>query len=277
MSSPEPIKVTVRVDVVVEGGTAQPVVRTIETHPNPAGKPRLTFLRVDIPSASTLSPETDYPLYSASGGYLLEASGECLTNGGSFPGLVFAKAYPDPNLDPNNAAYDAPPSDAAVTCPLGNGNWSFSRSQGNSIPGAVPDNVPSGANNNTLIVWFDFGNTNPKYSKESTPFHGILSTNTLLGCATGGATRYATFSGALARFGTVALSWNGVNWFGTPPGMKGSALSLVKTCTDYILVLAGPEIGFTATGQASSNSPFVWCGSGVATPQGQAFSVTITE
>ncbi len=274
MSSPQPIKVSVHVEVVIDGQTVHPVVTTVKQQQMQRARPRLQVMIIDNPSPSTNTPATDFPVYPQSAQNVVESNGECLTMDGSFPGMVYARAYPDPALDTSGSGFDAPPSNAVSDIPLNNGAWSFTRSKGNPIPNPAGDNTPSGANNSTLVVWYDFGTTTPRYSKETTPFHGLL-TNCYGPPET--STRYATFTGSLSEFGTVPLLWNGVNWFAIPPGLRGAMLSLVKSGEECILLLAGPELGFTAAGKTTSTAPFVWSGTGAVSPLGHEFGVTITE
>jgi hypothetical protein len=118
-------KMTLTITVVVEGGE----VRTAVTGPESVARQSLArFLSIAHPIPSP----ADTPVFqiSGSGPYHVAAHGQCLTNGGSYPGRVWARAYCDPTIDPTAPEYAAPPSDAVSTFPDPiTGFWSFEQSR----------------------------------------------------------------------------------------------------------------------------------------------------
>jgi hypothetical protein len=268
MTRPGETKVTVRVEVVVEGlGEPRVTVAAPEPPPRKAIKPLL----IKVPAGGS-----SIPVFPFGGQQCIEANGTAVTDGqGSFPGKVFAKVFSDPNLDPlHTSGFATPPPGAASDTPDPvNGTWSFTKAKGNPVPGAVCNGSGSG-NNNTLVVWYDFG-SGTACSIESSHFYGY--------CTSGGfgsppATLSATFTGALATLGTVALAYNGVNWMGVSSACGGALLAFLGDGSTYTLLSAGPGVLFALSNPPDSTDPFGWSGSGTAmgTCAGN-FTVTITE
>jgi hypothetical protein len=275
MTRPGETKVTVRVEVVVEGYGEEPHVTTVT---EPFGRtPRRRFKVMEIlnPGGGSLVPVFPY-----NGQMCIEADGECLTSSsGSFPGRVRAMVFPGPNP---SGLPSSPPPGAASDVPTLDGKWSFKQSKGNPVPGATCGGSGSG-NNNTLVVWYDFGSGIP-YSSESTPFVGYCVSGGPSGSGSGigvpppPGTLHAGFSGALASLGTVALAWSGVGWLGAASGCGGSLLMFFGDGTSYTLVATGPGVLFSVTNSPNSASPFSWSASGSALGScAGAFDVVITE
>jgi hypothetical protein len=271
MTRPGETRVTVHVEVVVEG-QGEPRVTTVAA-PTPA-PPRRAVRRLEIkhpPSGGSL------PVFPFGGQQCIEADGTAPTLQGSFPGKVYAKVFPDPNLDPlHTSGFATPPSDAAVDTPdPSDGSWSFTQAKGNPVPGAVCNGSGSG-NNNTLVVWYDFG-SGTACSIEFTHFYGY--------CVSGGVgtppppTLNATFTGALASLGTVALAYNGVSWMGVSSACGGGLLAFLGDGSTYTLLAAGPGVMFAVSNPPDSPDPFGWSATGTAMGSSCAgnFSVTITE
>lgn len=286
MSSPDPLKVTVRVDVVVEGGQVQPVQTTVEDSRQQLirqlARP-LVPLIIHYPLPSSSGSPNNTTVYPVSGQNYIEANGNCLTMSGSFPSQVWAMAYPNPSINPSMSGYATPTSGAVMDTPT-TGGWSFTRTKGNPIPGATYDSISGGPNNSTVIVWYYFGGSPAVYSTEYTPFHGYLASisggsGSVNHSGTHGSVKlHATFTGTLSALGTVHLVWNGSIWFATPSGVGGSVLTFARIGSEYILILAGTGMAFTVTGATKSTSPFVWSGIGTAVgPVAGQFGVTITE
>jgi hypothetical protein len=284
MTRPDESRVTVRVEVVVEGPGHEPRVTTFaEPGPHAERKRFFTPFRIIFPTPSTLSLPSNTPVFPFGGKQCIEASGTALTHQGSFPGRVRAKAYPDPNLDPTGSGFQVPPSDAATDVPLSDGSWSFTQAKGNPVPGAACDGVSGGPNNSTLVVWYDFGSGVP-CSIESTPFHGYCPGGSGgSGSGSGGfgsppTLLHATFTGALATLGTVALAGNGASWLGVSSACGGSLLAFLSDGSSYTLLSAGPGVLFAVSKVPDSTGPFNWSASGTALGScGGSFTVTITE
>lgn len=275
MAEPSANKVTVRVEVVVEGGAAQVVT---------AGKlPQRRLLTISSPQPSP----ADTPVTKSGSGNTIAANGGSQVISSHFPRLVWALAYPNPNEGP----FDHPiPGPGAVSdVPGGGGAWSFG-----AVPGAACDPVSGGPNNSTLIVWFDYGtSTDPDYAVvSSTPFHGYCPGSGPSGATSGvggggfavqaarlrATVLHATFHGALAQLGTVSLRWNGAAWVGVSTQCGGAALSFLGQETGCHLVSAGPGTAFAVAGPAGSAHPFHWSAHGTAVGAvAGPFHVTLTE
>jgi hypothetical protein len=272
MTRPGETRVTVHVEVVVEG-QGEPRVTTV-TAPSPhLLKHAIKPLLIKVPAGGS-----SIAVFPFGGNLCIEASGTALTLQGSFPGKVYAKVFPDPNLDPLHASgFATPPADAAVDTPdPSDGSWSFTKAKGNPVPGAVCNGSGSG-NNDTLVVWYDFG-SGTACSIEFSPFYGYCVSGGL-GSAPQPGPLSATFSGALASLGTVALAYNGVSWMGVSGACGGALLAFLGDGTNYTLMAAGPGVLFAVSNPADSPDPFSWSGSGTAMGSSCAgsFNVTITE
>jgi hypothetical protein len=276
----EPNKVTVRVEVVVEGAGAAPVV-TVQ-------KERPPFRAIDSPQPSP----ADTPVTQVGGVNYIAASGGSQVIANHFPRRVWALAYSNPNEDPLDHPFPDP--GAVSDTPGGGGAWSFSAAKGNLVPGAACDPVSGGPNNSTLIVWFDYGSaSSPDYAVvASTPFHGYCPASGLSGATSGvsgpgfallsarlrATVLHATFTGALAPLGTVTLRWNGAAWVGVSTHCGGAALSFLGLETACHLVSAGPGTAFVVAGPPGSFHPFHWSAAGTAVGAvAGRFQVTITE
>jgi hypothetical protein len=272
MTRPGETKVTVRVEVVVEGQGGEPRVTTFTTPAQPHPRRGIIPLVIVHPAGGDR-----IPVFPFGGRQCIEANGTAPTLMGSYPGRAWAMVFPDPHLDPlHQSGFSSPPSGAASDVPDPvDGKWSFTQAKGNPVPGAVCNGSGSG-NNNTLVVWYDFGSGAP-CSIDFSHFCGY--------CVSGGstnpappATLHATFTGALATLGTVALSWNGVSWLGVSGACGGSLLAFLSNGSSYTLLSAGPGVLFTAANTPDSADPFSWSAS--ATAMGScagAFDVIITE
>jgi hypothetical protein len=273
MTRPGETKVTVRVDVVVEG-QGEPRVTAFATPPTYRAKQAFKPLAIIHPAGGG-----SIPVFPFGGQQCIEADGTAPTLQGSFPGRVYAKVFPDPTLDPQHASgFATPPSDAASDTPdPSDGSWSFTRGKGNPVPGATCNGSGSG-NNNTLVVWYDFG-SGTQDSIDFTHFYGY--------CVSGGfgsappqpTTLNATFTGALATLGTVALAYNGVSWMGVSSACGGALLAFLGNGSTYTLLAAGPGVMFAVSNTPDSPDPFSWSGSGTALGSScsGSFDVTITE
>jgi hypothetical protein len=273
MTRPGETRVTVRVEVVVEGHGEAPSVTTVSAPATTTRKGGVRPLEIIHPSGSG-----PVPVFAFGGNLCIEADGTAPTLEGSYPGKVYAKVYPDPNLDCKSSGLAVPPSDAVSDVPnQTDGTWSFTQAKGNPVPGATCAN--SGANNNTLVVWYFYGSGIP-CSIECKPFQGV--------CVSGGAragwppsppaTLHATFTGALAALGTVALTSNGPSWFGVSSACGGAFLAFLGAGEAYSLLSAGPGVAFAVGNSANSCDPFEWSGSGTAMGScAGVFNVTITE
>jgi hypothetical protein len=288
MTKPNESRVTVRVEVVVEGAGEAPRVTTIAVpSPGQSVRPRLP-LEIHRPVPSSLGVPANTPVFAFGGKSCIDANGTAWTVFGSFPGKVWAKVYPDPNLNPNQSGFAVPPGDAVCDTPLGDGSWSFTQAKGNPVPGAVCDGISGGPNNCTLVVWYDFGSGIP-CSIESTPFHGYCpggsgasgSVSGMSGAGLGAhlpATLHATFTGALAALGTVSLAWNGATWLGLSGASGGALLAFLGNGSTYTMLSAGPGALFAVSGTPCSLAPFTWSAFGKALGSSSgAFDVTITE
>jgi hypothetical protein len=133
-------------------------------------------------------------------------------------------------------------------------------------------------------VWYDFGDGSYPQS-DYTPFHtyqpsssGGAGGGVLALAAAGPALLYATFTGALAKLGTVILTWNGVSWVGESPAGGGCVLSLLGQGGAFQLMAAGPGAAFIVAGQPTVPPQFHWAAQGKALGAlSGPFGVTITE
>ena len=292
MSSPGEDKVTVRVEVVVEGGRA-----SVE-----AGKPTSVETKAieshHLPLSSITHPSpcpTDTPIVRQTDGVkYIEAWGDAQSMNGKYPWKVWALAYPMTGV--TTAMHPTPDmANGAVStgCSAINGHWAFLLVNNNPVPGANCDGTPcasGGSNNSTFLVWYDYGTpSSPNYSASATPFHGYcpgsgksdlasMSGAVAVGSFHLATTLHATFTGALAKLGTVALTWNGVSWAGESSAGGGSILSLLCHDGTFQLMSAGPGTAFIVAGQPRSCQRFFWAAEGTA--QGALagrFGVTLTE
>jgi hypothetical protein len=271
-----PSKVTVRVEVVVEGGQAAPVVTTYE-----GVRPLPRALLIERPQPSP----ADTPVLLAGSMTLIEASGTSQLMLGHLPRLVWAKAFPTVYVDVSQ--HQTPDAGAVQDTPLSDGSWSFTQAKGNAVPGAAFDSTPHGPNNSTLLVWFDFGGSPPVFSVEGTPFHGFRAAGSG-GFAPGwvkvassrlpAATLHASFRGSAGDLGDVKLHWNGTSWVGMTQRCGGALLSLVWAEPNCHLLAAGPGVSFAVAGPPDSLDPFHWRASGTASGElAGPFEVVVTE
>jgi hypothetical protein len=278
MSSPDPLKMSVRIDIEFAGaGSAPKIIKLSDGLPTITPSPDI----ITDPGPSLMMQSTDYTVTVVSGVNYISANGKSPVVGGQYANLAMAMAYPNPNLNPAQYQYANPPSGAVSDTPLGDGTWSFTATKYNLVPGSGADSIVGGANNSTLIVWYSYGGSPPQFTcQDSTPYHGYLPAGLaqrrmVRGPSAGTpATLFATFSGALAAFGSLALNRNGECWFATPPGAGGSILSFQPVGSEYALLLSGPGLTFAVAGQTTSNAPFNWSGKGNLPG---SFGVTVTE
>jgi len=276
-------RVTVRVEVVVEGGRTS----SIQTQ---SGEERLLpFGNITFPQPC---PPSDTPIVRQSSGVnYIEAWGDSPTISGKLPRKVWALAYSVTGV--STSMHPAPETGAVSTTPTANGHWSFLQADNNPVPGAACEGTPCssvGRNNSTLLVWWDYGTpSSPNYAVvESTGFHGYCPGSSGAGMATAGAvavgsfhlptTLHAAFTGALAKLGTVALTWNGVSWVGESSAGGGCVLSLLGHGSAFQLLAAGPGTAFIVAGLPKSCQRFHWSAEGAAwgTLAGP-FAVTVLE
>ncbi len=283
MTKPGEGKVTVRVEVVVEGAGGAPV-RTVVEVTQPTG-PIIKQAQIDSPRPAP----ADTPVYSVNGNRVIEASGTSPQVGGSFPQKVWALAFCGLTVTPQQ--FPTPPQGAVSDTPLSDGSYSFTRAKGNAVPGACCDGTPgsSGApNNSTLIVWFDFGGGPSSFATASTPFHGYCpgsgsgpalgSGPVVVGSQVVPALLHATFTGALAVLGSVALAWDGVSWVGETHHRGGAVLSLLGREATFQLQATGPATTFVVAAKPRSFRPFHWSARGQALGAlAGKFEVTLLE
>ncbi|HWG45493.1 MAG TPA: hypothetical protein VN688_22205 [Gemmataceae bacterium] len=282
MSSSSDRKVTVRVEVVIEGGGEAPKVTTF----GPSTTPLMvgSFVKpyqIIYPKPSM----TDTTVYVLGGQNYIEANGISPAMGGSYAQKVWAKAYPRPDASPDQSGLGMPPMDAVSDTPAGDGSWSFTRAKNNPVSACAADNKPGGPDNSTLIVWYQFGGSYPNV--EYTPFHGYLAVSGgsgsgagsgLLVRAAGLTVLHASFTDALASLGTVALTWNGASWVGGSSAAGGCTLSLVLIEDSCYLISNGPGTVFVVRGVPGSSGLSPCSATGVANGVcAGSFGVTITE
>ena len=280
MAEPSTNKVTVRVEVVVEGAAGAPAV-TVQK--GTQGKRKPPFRAIVSPQPY---PPSKTPVTQSGGVNYVGANGGSQVINGQFPRRVCALAFPSPSEDPFD--YPSPPPGAVCVTPGADGSWSFG-----AVPGAACDNNPYPTNNSTLIVWFDYGTPgDPDYAVvTSTPFYGVCPVSGPSGgtSGAGGPGRsllsqlhatvlHATFTGALAPLGTVALRWNGAAWVGVSTHCGGAALSFLGLETACHLASAGPGTAFVVAAPPGSFRPFHWSAAGAAVGAVAGhFHVTVTE
>ncbi len=276
MAEPSTNKVTVRVEVVVEGAGGAPEVTVRELK---KGRRKRFFEAI-------LSPQpfpSRTPVTQSGGVNFIAANGNSPVANGELPQQVCVLAFPDPNEDPLD--YPFPPPGAVCGAPRSDGSWSFSR-----VPGAACDNSSYPRNNSTLIVWFGYGSPPDWAIAQGTPFYGVCPASGLSGATSGvhgpapladrlrATALHATFTGALAPLGTVALRWNGAAWVGVSTHCGGAALSFLGLETACHLVSAGPGTAFVVAGAPGSFHPFHWSAHGTAVGAVSGpFHVTLTE
>jgi hypothetical protein len=223
-------------------------------------------------------------VYTLNGSHVIEACGTCppRSGSGSMPSRVWARAYPDPTVaaaaSGGASGYAAPPSGAVSVVPDSSGNWSFLRSAGKAIAESAYNTSPPGANNSSLVVWYQYGGSS-HYGIEATAYYGFLST----GSGSGPCTHpfptplTVTFLGELASLGSVTLTWDGTGWTASVPNQPREILFL-RLGREYRLLLVGPEGVIAATGQQACHTPFVWSGEGTTGGGDRCASrVTVTE
>jgi hypothetical protein len=267
MSDSRQNRVTVRVEVVVDGATT-----TVQAgHINH---------RIYTPKPSLQTPNT--PVRIAGGLKYVESTGQKLSTNGDPAFVVRAQAYPSVLTDVlTNAAYDTPPVGAATDIPLDDGSWSFTVAKSNDVPGAACDDVDGGPDNSTIIVWYAFpGQT--AYSREFTAFHGYCPAGSGSGSHVGPAslpmTLFANFTGDLAALGTVTLTFNGTSWLGVASGLGGFFLTFFFGDPDCTLTGMGGPGSFVVTRAATSLNPFFWAGEGSIDGFGAGlFGVNLTQ
>lgn len=283
MSNSGQDKVTVRVEVVIEAGQAS----SVEAH-SLAGP----IHRSDDITAPQPCPR-DTPIVLQMGGKnYIEAWGGSPTINGKLPWKVWALAYPMTGV--STAMHPKPDTGAISTTPTATGQWSFLKADNKAVPNANCDKTPcssGGSNNSTLLIWWDYGTPSaPSYANvESRPFHGYCPGSGVAGRgATAGAvavgshhlatTLRATFTGALAKLGTVGLTWNGVSWAGESSVGGGSVLSFLCHDETFQLMAAGPGAAFIVAGLPKTCQPFYWTAEGKAHGAlNGPFGVTIVE
>ena len=233
----------------------------------------------------------DTPIvYQADGINYIEARGGSLSSEGSYPNLIWAKAFPQTNVSPLAQANWEPPDDgsAVSVLPAGDGTWAFLRGSdpgpGNSIPGAAFDNTPGNPPNSSLLVWYEYDGDEIEYTVESANFHGYIppGSKSPTSCAVpahvAARTLVASFTGALAVLGRVNLVWNGVSWTGLSSLNGGSVLTLTQNDQTYQLHSSGPGTSYVVAGKMKSFRPFSWEATGTAVGNVHGnFKVHITE
>jgi hypothetical protein len=273
---PSQSKVTVRVEVVVEGGQATPLVKTFLKERN-----------VQYPQPSP----ADTPVRQSGGVNYINAGGGSTVVLGHYPSVVYAMAYPNTTTDPNDPANATPPAGAVSDNTLADGTWSFTQAKGNQVPGAKCDGTSGAPNNSTLLVWYDYGGSPHQYTVEAMYFHGYCPAGSgsgpglgaeartvRVGCELLSTTLHATFTGALSALRTVKLAWNGASWVGETAGGGGSVLSFLWHDPVFQLLSAGPGTAFVVAGRPGSFHPFHWSAAGTALGASAGpFGVTITE
>jgi hypothetical protein len=273
-------KVTVRVEVTVEGASAGPVKTTVEvTHPVGPDHDHFGVIVKPEPSPS------DTPVFVIASQRCIESQGTSQQVQGHFPDKAFAMAFCGAAVDP--AKFPTPVSgSASADVDPSLGTWSFTVAKNNAVPGAdCCDGNAHGPNNSTLIVWFRFGST---FSQASTPFHAYCPgsgsgagpgvAKVVIGSQVLPATLHAVFSKALSSLGTVALVWNGVSWVGRSAHSGGAVLSLLCRDSDFQLQATGPATTFIVAGKPKSLRPFHWTIGGVAVGTlAGPFEVAVTE
>lgn len=276
MSNSRQDRLTVRVEVVVEGGRST----TIAT-PFAEGRAWYGHFITYPYSYSSNTPV----VCQRSGVYYIEAWGESPSDH-PLPAKVWAYAYQPAGV--STTAHPDPDPKAVWTKPTSTGHWSFHLSDNNPVPGAAnPESASGGSNNSTLLVWWDDGNM--IYNRDNRDFYSynpgsIPECPTTMGCtyAVGSphvpATLHATFTGALAKLGNVRLNWNGVSWVGESPLGGGCVLSLLGHGGAFQLMAAGPGAAFIVGGQPKVPPRFHWVAEGKAMGAlSGPFGVTITE
>lgn len=126
MSNSGQDRVTVRVEVVVEGGRSSTIALQ-------SGERRTRLL--DYITYPQPSPSNTTVVRQSSGVYYIEAWGESPTNNGSLPSKVWALAYNTPGV--STLKHTTPDTGAVSTTPTLSGHWSFLNSDSNPVPGAA--------------------------------------------------------------------------------------------------------------------------------------------
>jgi hypothetical protein len=260
--------VTVRVEVIV-GGKPAPV-RIM------AGRRQQ---QLDLPFVQIVRP-TSYPPYATP---VRQAGGvNYISAGGQSSGIseVRGKVY-DISINPAQSQYASPPTTGYIegTYYL-EGSWSFIPANNNDLPVVNCDNGRQ--NNNILIVW---GNCGSYWTNDFTEFYAGCSGSSSPGI--GGvpvvalqlpvSTLRASFTGALAKLGTVCLEWNGAAWVGKS---ENGAAAVTFLCfePDCHLMSSGPATAFAVSGPPDSLKPFHWSAVGMALGEFSGrFKITITE
>lgn len=284
MSSSGPDKVSVRVEVVVEGGKAT----SVETQTQDKAVLALSYITFPQPCP----PKDTWIVQQSNGTNYIQAWGGSPTINNKLPSKVWALAYSMPGV--STLTHPTPDNGAISVTPTENGQWSFMQTENNPVPGANCDGNAcgsGGANNSTLIVWWDYGTPgSPNYAHvESTPFHGYCPgsgmgafaskpTTVSVGSYHLATALHATFTGVLAKLGTVLLSWNGVSWAGESSAGGGLVLSLQCHDSIFQLMAAGPGTIFIVAGKPKLCPRFSWSAEGVARGAlAGHFTVTIVE
>lgn len=291
MSNSGQDKVTVHVKVVVEGGRAASVETQSQDGLKLQTQGGLKLLQMGI-SYPAPCP-TDTTIVSQSGGVnYIEAWGDAPSVNGKLPWQVWALAYNSTGV--STLQHPKPDVGAVNTTPdPSTGHWSFLQVDNNPVPGAACDGTPcssGGSNNSTFLVWYDYGSpSSPNYSVGSTIFHGYCPgsggaafafkpATLVVGSHHLAITLHATFTGALAQLGTVALIWNGVSWVGESAAGGGLVLSLLHHDGAFQLMSAGPGTAFIVAGKPKLCPRFSWTADGMARGAlAGHFTVTIVE
>ncbi|MGH7174477.1 MAG: hypothetical protein ACRELG_29780 [Gemmataceae bacterium] len=274
MSNPSQNKVTVRVEVVVEGGGASTVMMS------PPARQLSHYDFISIPQPAP----TSTPIVSQSAGVnYIEATGTSpLSSDGSPPNKVWALAYPNPNVTTTgHKTPDFAGGAVSMKPDPDTWYWHFLQSDDNNVvPGAFCAGSPcppDGDDNSTLLVWWEYDTpSGPTYTPGVRHFYGYCpGSSSGSGAATMPATvafgsrrlattLHATFTRALAKLGTVTLAWNGVSWAGDSSVGGGCVLSLLSRDETLQLMSAGPGATFILAAPSGPGQPFSWTAEGSA-------------
>jgi hypothetical protein len=276
-----PNKVTVRVEVVVEGG--QTTVVTDEIKPGVGGRALADEIKHGVVTRLIKEPNPNaggnWAVTPKSGGNVLnQANGQAPPLSSGFAKYVLAKAFNRTNM---MSPYPRPDSTwVSGTVGATTGEWWVY-----NIPGSGCDSTSGGEPNSTLIVYYSNDNSTPLPNPDSTVYHGYNSTCPRSSSLSPDHTwpvqktmLKATFTGALAALHTIHLNWNGVSWVGEARGAGSSVLSLTSNGPFFQLAASGPGTSFVVAAQLSSHAPFELTASGNALGNlAGPFKVTITE
>lgn len=269
MTTPCPNRITVRVEVAIDGCQATVVQSEERHHPN--------LFDLANPSFGGNTPVT-----IVGGVKYVSASGTAPIASGKYPATATALAYDTAGV---SSSVHQTPEGGSVTVNVNQftGAWSLP-----SVPGANCDGVDGGPNNSTLIVWYNYGTpSSPVYSNvAASSFHGYCPGQPMMMIHTPefasgpkATTLHATFTGSLSALHSVKLVWNGVSWVGEATAGGGCVLIFQCNNNVYQLMSAGPGTAFVVAGRSGGcATSFVWnaAGSALGSLSGP-FGVTITE